>query len=208
MAKNKSIATSCSKLLFNLSSNPQKSIEPKSLLSRLKLQNLRLAEACSPVFIAPAMNGQGKREREIQNCWPWPFYWVFYSPAPAETNYFTSAEPPRVQNVVTTKPNFPSRSLIGGRLGLLLSMCDRWYRDTGSNLNEIRIMFLLSHFCLWPLAKDQGITWVVVVVHVVLVLHHMVHFLIKRNFKRKKFSRAGIWAWDLQIPSLALYQLS
>ena len=66
MAKNKSIATSCSKLLFNLSSNPQKSIEPKSLLSRLKLQNLRLPEACSPVFIAPAMNDQGKRERDTE----------------------------------------------------------------------------------------------------------------------------------------------
>ena len=63
---------------------------------------------------------------------------------------------------------------------------------------------LLLPFCLRPSAKDKGITWVVVLV---VLVHHLVHFLIKRNLSGKKFSRAGIQTWDLQITSLALYQL-
>ena len=37
--------------------------------------------------------------------------------------------------------------------------------------------FIIVYFCLRPSAKDQGITWVVVVVVLVVVLH-LVHFLI------------------------------
>ena len=37
-------------------------------------------------------------------------------------------------------------------------------------------------FCLRPSAIDQGITWVVVVV---VVVHHLVHFLFKRNLSVK-----------------------
>ena len=40
-----------------------------------------------------------------------------------------------------------------------------------------------QYFCLRPSAKGQGITWVVVVL--VLVLHHLVHFLFKRNLSKK-----------------------
>ena len=43
----------------------------------------------------------------------------------------------------------------------------------------------LSIFCLRPLAKDQGITRVVVVLLVLLVLHLLVYFLIKRNLREK-----------------------
>ena len=37
------------------------------------------------------------------------------------------------------------------------------------------------NFCLWPSAKDQGITGVVVVVL------HLVHFLIKTNLREKNY---------------------
>ena len=40
--------------------------------------------------------------------------------------------------------------------------------------------YLLLYFCLRPSAKDQGITWAVVVVVLVLA-HHLVHFLLKIN---------------------------
>ena len=51
-------------------------------------------------------------------------------------------------------------------------------------------------FCLWPSAKDQGITWVVVVVLLVLVLvlvlvHHLVHFLLKINLSEKNIPLLG-----------------
>ena len=39
-------------------------------------------------------------------------------------------------------------------------------------------------FCLRPLAKDQGITSVVFVA-IVVVVHHLVHFLFKRNLSEK-----------------------
>ena len=39
---------------------------------------------------------------------------------------------------------------------------------------------LCFYFCLWPSAKDQGITWVLVLVLVFVVLH-LVHFLLKSN---------------------------
>ena len=45
-----------------------------------------------------------------------------------------------------------------------------------------------SGFCLRPLAKDQGITSVAVVVFVVVVavvVRHLVHFLFKRNLSEK-----------------------
>ena len=44
-----------------------------------------------------------------------------------------------------------------------------------------------TRFCLRPLAKDQGITWVFVVVLVVVLVvhHHLVHFLFKRNLSEK-----------------------
>ena len=41
-------------------------------------------------------------------------------------------------------------------------------------------------FFLRPLAKDQGITWVVFLVPV--VLHHLVHFLLKRNLSEKNLA--------------------
>ena len=46
-----------------------------------------------------------------------------------------------------------------------------------------------QYFCLWPSAKEQGITQVVVLVVVglvlvlVLVLFHLYHFLFKRDLK-------------------------
>ena len=46
------------------------------------------------------------------------------------------------------------------------------------------------HFCLQPSVKDQGITWVVVVL-LVLVLHLLVHFLIKRNWREKNSPLPG-----------------
>ena len=45
----------------------------------------------------------------------------------------------------------------------------------------------MSCCCLRPSAKDQGITWVV---HLV-VLHHMVHFLFKRNLNEKNYPWLG-----------------
>ena len=54
-------------------------------------------------------------------------------------------------------------------------------------------------FCLRPSAKDQRITWVAVVLLVLLVvLHLLVHFLIKSNLREKKFSpartsRSTVW---------------
>ena len=42
-----------------------------------------------------------------------------------------------------------------------------------------------------PSAKDQEITWVVVVVLLVLVVHHLVHFLIKKNLSEKNSCKAG-----------------
>ena len=47
----------------------------------------------------------------------------------------------------------------------------------------------MKWFCLRPLAKDQGITWVVVLVLVLVlvVVHHLVHFLIKRNLSEKNY---------------------
>ena len=45
--------------------------------------------------------------------------------------------------------------------------------------------------CLRPWAKDQGITWVVVVL-VLVVLHHLVHFLFKRNLSELKYPWLGI----------------
>ena len=59
-------------------------------------------------------------------------------------------------------------------------------------------------FCLRPWAKDQGITWVGVVLLLVLV-HHLVHFLFKRNLKEKKFSLTGNLTGVLQLPSQALF---
>ena len=46
--------------------------------------------------------------------------------------------------------------------------------------------YLLS-FCLQPSAKDQGITWVVVV----LVLFHLYHSFIKRNLSEKNYHWPG-----------------
>ena len=44
------------------------------------------------------------------------------------------------------------------------------------------ITLRLYYFCLRPSTKDQGITWVVLVV---VLVHHLVHFLIKRNLSKK-----------------------
>ena len=47
---------------------------------------------------------------------------------------------------------------------------------------------MIQSFCLWPSAKDQGFTWVVLVVLVLL----LVHFLFKRNLSEKKSPWLGI----------------
>ena len=47
-----------------------------------------------------------------------------------------------------------------------------------------------NRYCLRPSAKDQGITWVVVVL--VVLLHHLVHFLIKRNLNAKNSTKSWI----------------
>ena len=54
---------------------------------------------------------------------------------------------------------------------------------------KVGIHFPPPHFCLRPSAKDQGITWVVVLV---VVLHHLVHFHYKRNLSEKKSPSLGI----------------
>ena len=61
-------------------------------------------------------------------------------------------------------------------------------------------------FCLWPSAKDQGITQVVVSV----VLFNLSHFLFKRNLSEKILphceSNQGPWASQQSIPSTELKQ--
>ena len=68
----------------------------------------------------------------------------------------------------------------------------------------------MKYFCLRPSAKDQGITWVVVVV---VLVHHLFHFLIKRNLRLKNSPQPGfelgtsgstvlhstIWAKDILL---------
>ena len=44
------------------------------------------------------------------------------------------------------------------------------------------------YFCLWPSAKDQGITWALLV-----LVHHLVHFLLKINWSEKNSSLPGNW---------------
>ena len=58
-------------------------------------------------------------------------------------------------------------------------------------------------FFLQPSAKDQGITWVVVVLVLVLVLVHLVHFLFERNLSEKKYP-----GWESNRGPSALYPLS
>ena len=74
----------------------------------------------------------------------------------------------------------------------------------------LRSSHLNTSFCLRPLAKDQGITLVVVVLLlvVVLVVNHLVHFLLKINLSEKHFSLLGNRIGVLMLPSQALYQLS
>ena len=62
-------------------------------------------------------------------------------------------------------------------------------------------------FCLRPSAKDQGITWVVAVL-LVLLVHHLVHFLLKINLCEKNFSLPVNWTGVLLLTSQAHYQLS
>ena len=59
------------------------------------------------------------------------------------------------------------------------------------------------HFCLQPLAKDLGITRVVLV----LVFHVLVSFPLKSKFKLKKSSFIGNQTRVLQHHSQVLYQL-
>ena len=47
--------------------------------------------------------------------------------------------------------------------------------------------YVIVGFCLGPSAKDQGITWVLV-----LIVHHLVHFLFKSNLSEKKSPWYGI----------------
>ena len=56
---------------------------------------------------------------------------------------------------------------------------------------------LNSHFCLSASAKDQVITWVVLVV----VLHNLVHLLFIRNISEKNFSLPGNRTRDLLLPA-------
>ena len=63
---------------------------------------------------------------------------------------------------------------------IILLACFSSRSATGLNLFFVQREW--CSFCLWPSAKDQGITCVVVlVVLVVAVLHHLVHNLFKRN---------------------------
>ena len=85
---------------------------------------------------------------------------------------------------------------------LLIILC------TGKRLRQFKwvspIIYLAKqywHFCLRPLAKDQGITWVVLV-------HHLVHFLLKINLSENFFSFPWNRTRVLLVPSQALYQLS
>ena len=70
-------------------------------------------------------------------------------------------------------------------------------------VRQVKITFLSGlSFCLRPSAKDQGITSVLVLVLVVLVLvlvlvdvvHHVVHFVIKRNLREKLLP-----SWDSNL---------
>ena len=62
--------------------------------------------------------------------------------------------------------------------------------------------FIQRRFCLWPTAKDQGITWVVVVV----LVHRLVQFHLLNKLKKY------CWCWIrpsvLSLTSPFLYQLS
>ena len=69
------------------------------------------------------------------------------------------------------------------------------------NLRALVHLFCTVHFCLQPSAKDQGITWVVVLLGLV---HHLVHFLFKINLSEKKFSLPGNQTGVLLLPSRAL----
>ena len=53
------------------------------------------------------------------------------------------------------------------------------------------VMVWLHYFCLQPSAKDQGITRVVVVLLVLVLVLHLVHFFIKRNLREKNSPQTG-----------------
>ena len=88
---------------------------------------------------------------------------------------------------------------IGEKIFLNICSCSEFYCDVRPDPGRLVIVhqqisklysFVLSairqlftYYCLRPSAKDQGITWVDV------VLHHLVHFLIKRNFNEKISAR-------------------
>ena len=81
---------------------------------------------------------------------------------------------------------------------------DIWWGWLGLRIPAVLIFdnfFLCWHryFCLRPSAKDQGITFVFVVV----LVHHLVHFLFKRNLSEKKSSLTGNQTNVLQIHSQA-----
>ena len=79
-------------------------------------------------------------------------------------------------------------------------------RRTISAEIPIPLRYVSLPFCLRPSAKDQGITWVVLVL--VVILHHLVHLLFKINLSEKKFSLPGNRTGVLILPSQALSQLS
>ena len=89
-------------------------------------------------------------------------------------------------------PKAPSLKLVSGPCSLVRQV---------SGLKQITKVRFVADFCLRPSAKDQGITRVVLVAAVLVLVHHLVHFLIKRNLSEKNSPH-------LQITSLALYQLS
>ena len=76
-------------------------------------------------------------------------------------------------------------------LKYLIFVPTRFYLE----VNWDQFVAILNPFCLRPSAKDQGITWVVVVL---VVVHHLVHFLLKINLSE---------TWVLLHLSQALYQL-
>ena len=90
-----------------------------------------------------------------------------------------------VQNWLHQKP---SHATLEERLRCLKKNVAHWR----GNFWPVRqhIQWQMKTFCLRPSTKDQGITWVVLVV--LAVLHHLVHYLIKRNLSEKKSPWLGI----------------
>ena len=106
-------------------------------------------------------------------------------------------------------PSFPAKRSFGlgwDRLGTGIGFAFK--AALGSSLGTS--FFLIFHvtgcrcladFCLRPSAKDQIITWVVVLL-VVVVVHHLVHFLFKRNLSENKSHLLRIKPGSFSSPAM------